>query len=186
MPFAVELFLDPTSASTVRRLWRDLAEADTAPAPPADAMIAAGARPHITLGACERLDVAACETYLAGFAATTPAPTVGFASLGVFPTEPMVVFLAPVVTADLLAIHDGFHRWFRELAGEPWGHYLPGRWVPHCTLALDLPLTAVPAVAERCLRAPLPSEARLLEVGLVEFEPFRSLRHCFAFRFAGA
>jgi 2'-5' RNA ligase len=175
MPFAVELFLDPTSDAAVRRLWQDLAEADMAPA-----IHVGGLQPHVTLAACDRLDVDACERFLADFAATTPAPTTRFASLGVFPTDPAVAFLAPVVTPDLLDLHDRILRRFRELADEPWAYYVSGQWVPHCTLALELPLATVPRAVELCRGVPLPLEGRLDGVSIVEFPP---IRHRRAFRF---
>jgi len=48
------------------------------------------------------------------------------------------LFLGVTVTADLLAFHAGMHA---ALAGQPvehWPYYLPGNWVPHCTLAEGL------------------------------------------------
>jgi len=185
MPFAVELFLDSASAAVVRRLWRDLAAADPAGAWRVDPVLAGGARPHVTLGVCDRLDVAACEDFLAGFAAGIPAPVVSLASLGVFATDLAVVFLAPVVTTELLALHDRFHLEFRELAGGPWAHYLPGQWVPHCTVALGVPRSAVGETVVRCLSVRLPIPGRLEEVGLVEFERFGPLHHRLSIRLAG-
>jgi len=47
------------------------------------------------------------------------------------------VFLGVPVTTELLAFHADIHA---ALAGQPvdhWPHYLPGTWVPHCTLAKD-------------------------------------------------
>jgi 2'-5' RNA ligase len=147
-------------------------------------MLAGGARPHVTLGVCERLNVVACERFLTGFAAAVPAPTVSLASLGLFATDPAVVFLAPVVTAELLALHDRFHQEFRDLAGGPWAYYLPGQWVPHCTVALEVPRSAVGDTVARCLSVRLPIAARLEEVGLVEFEPFGPLHYRFSIRLA--
>ena len=55
--------------------------------------------------------------------------------LGTFPGGEGALFLGVVATAELLAFHAEVHA---ALAGQPvihWPHYLPGSWVPHCTLA---------------------------------------------------
>jgi len=177
MPFAVEMFLVPASAGTVRQIWSELAATGVAPR-----MHQSGARPHITLGASDRLDVDACSRFLADFAAMNAAPAVRFSSIGIFATDPAVVFLAPVITSDLLALHRVFHHWFPDLAENPWGHYLPNQWVPHCTLAMECPLAAVPRVVEVCGAFHLPLDGHLDSVGIVEFRP---IRHRPAFRFVG-
>ena len=178
MPFAVEMMVDPTSAGTVWQIWRELAEAGIS-----SAIDAGGGRPHVTLAVCERLDRQGFAPVLARFAATTAAPRLSFANFGVFPTEPAVVFMAPVVTTDLLALHARLHRRFQEFAGEPWAYYLPGQWVPHCTLAEQLPGEAVPRAIELCRRVRLPLACRLEEIGIVEFRP---IKHHETFTFGGS
>jgi 2'-5' RNA ligase len=175
MPFAVEMFLDPTSAATVRQVWRKLAAAGVSAA-----MREGGGRPHVTLAVCERLDRVGFAPVLARFAATTVAPRLSFASFGVFPTEPAVVFMAPVVTTDLLSLHARLHRRFAEFASEQWTYYLPGQWVPHCTLAEQLPGAAVPRALDLFRQVRLPLACRLEEIGIVEFRPIEH-RETFAF-----
>ena len=176
MPFTVEMFLDPGSAALVRDVWQRLAAAGVPVA-----VQAAGARPHLTLAACERLRVESFEGFLQGFAATASAPAVSFASLGIFPTEPAVVFLAPVVTTDLIALHERLHRRLPEFADGLGDYYLPGRWVPHCTLGERVPGDSLPHTIDLCRCLSLPTNGRLEEVGLVEHRP---LYRRAAFRFA--
>ncbi|MGH2560509.1 MAG: 2'-5' RNA ligase family protein [Thermomicrobiales bacterium] len=178
MPFAIEMFLDAESAETVRGVWRDLAESGVAPW-----MHESGARPHVTLGVCERLDVDACAGFLADFAAVNRAPSVRFSSIGVFATDPAVVFLAPVVTADLLDLHARFQEQFITFAGDRWAYYLPEQWVPHCTLAMECPIAMVSRVVDLCRAISLPLDSRLEEVAIVEFRPVVLRR---TFRFAGS
>jgi 2'-5' RNA ligase len=166
MPFAVEMMLDDVSADVVRYTWRDLAALGIAPW-----SHESGARPHVTLGVCEKVDQSACARFLADFAAEHPAPAVRFSSIGVFASDPAVVFLAPVVTADLLGLHMRFHDRFRELATDPWAYYLPGQWVPHCTLAMECPVALIPKAVDICRAVSLPLDGRLEAVGIVEFRP---------------
>src|SRR5437899_1843103 len=59
------------------------------------------------------------------------------------------------------------------LGRERWPHDAPAAWVPHCTLAMDLgSVTAATALA-LAAELPLPLEARLDRVGIVEFRPVR-------------
>lgn len=177
MPFAIEMFLDPASAGTVRQIWSELAGIGVAPR-----MHQSGARPHVTLGASDRLDVDACSRFLADFAATNAAPAVRFSSIGIFAANPAVVFLAPVITSDLLALHRSFHHRFPDFADNPWVHYLPDQWVPHCTLAMECSPAVVPRAVKVCGTIHMPLDGHLDEVGVVEFRP---VGHRSTFRFAG-
>src|SRR5262247_1479199 len=107
MPYAIELALDPESATVGRRVWRELAGAGI------EYMEASGARPHVSLGIWESLDRDRAEAELTRFAAETSPVRVAFASVGLFPR--VAVFLAPTVTADLLELHAGFHQRFARL-----------------------------------------------------------------------
>jgi 2'-5' RNA ligase len=135
MPFAIELFFDTATDEAVRRVWSALAEQRIAPY-----LHESANRPHISLAVYEWLDVAGCARTLEAFAAQTPAFPVILASFGVFPTNPApVVFAAPVVTSHLLALHAGVCAVLASVAREPAAYYLPGRWVPHCSLAVHFP-----------------------------------------------
>lgn len=48
------------------------------------------------------------------------------------------LFLGVPVTADLLAFHADVRATLAGQAVEHWPYYLPGNWVPHCTLAEGL------------------------------------------------
>jgi len=167
MPYAAELTLDSESAAVVRRVWRELADAGI------EYMATSGVAPHVSLGIWESLDLARAEADLTRFAAETSPVRMSFASVGLFPG--VAVFLAPAVTTDLLELHAGFHRRFARLGAAPWTHYQPGAWVPHCTLATDLGPDRFGDALAIAARVPLPLEAVLVEVGIVEFRPVKQL-----------
>src|SRR5699024_702690 len=79
-----------------------------------------------------------------------------FASLGIFLLDPPVLFAAPVVTSDLLAQHGWLHGRLDGIALRPDPPYLPGSWVPHCTIAADLPTSALPGVVTLASQLPMP------------------------------
>ena len=167
MPYAVELALDDATAAVVRVLWRDLAAAGFR------FMHDSGANPHVSLAIWDDVDRPALETGLAAYAAATPALDVVFSRVDAF-TSTGVVFLAPDVNAGLLDAHAGCHQRLGAFGREAWPHYAPGVWVPHCTLAMDIPdgLDRALGVARKAV---LPLRGRLVRAELVAFRPVRCL-----------
>jgi 2'-5' RNA ligase len=169
----VELFLDEASEAAVRAIWRALAEAEIAGVP------AGGARPHLSVTIYEALAVGRFKPALEAFAAERAALDVTLGFWGAFPGAEGVVFLAPVMTRELLALQAEFHERLGEFGPAP-ARYRPGSWVPHCTLAAGFPADHVGAAAEVCHRVVRPISARVERIGLVEYRPRRE-RCAFAF-----
>jgi 2'-5' RNA ligase len=95
--------------------------------------------PHISLAVYDdedEVDEAAAGRLIEHLAGRHAPIEVTFASLGVFSTDENVLFLAPVVTPALLDLHAAYHAMAEELGATCRAHYLPGRWVPHCTLSM--------------------------------------------------
>lgn len=171
--FTVEMFFDPVSERKIRGLWDALARAGL----PSE-VNTPGNAPHLTLAIYDRLDKIAavdCLRHFAGKLATFP---LGLASVGSFPGESGAVFLAPVVTAGLLALHAGLHDCLAAVEHEgAWEHYLPGAWVPHCTVALRLPDPEAVAEAFALVRRQFsPYAIEVQSLGVMEYNPPQ--RHC--------
>ena len=130
MSYAVTLRLDAGAAAHVRRLLAVLAAEGIA-----EEELRLDYAPHVTLAVYPddgRIDV--LRRTVETLAGQWQAVTVEFALLGVFPGVDSVLWVGPVVTAELL-------RRQAELvavlpAAHP--HYRPGSWVPHVTLAQQL------------------------------------------------
>lgn len=165
MAYAVELLLDATAAEAVRGIWRRLADAGL-PAP----LLDLGIRPHVTLAVYEDLDPARLLDALGSFAAEEPPEPVSLASVGAFPGEERVVFLAPVVTRGLLALHAGFHERFADLRERASPLYLPGGWVPHVTLSLAPDDDTLGRVLRVAREEPLPILGGLDRLEVLAFE----------------
>jgi 2'-5' RNA ligase len=164
MPYAVELYLDPTADAAVRRLWADLAEAGAS-----TVMHEGPYRPHVSLVVMDAADLDALNAGLASIAAGMPPLTLIFSSIGIFPSTEGVVFLGVVVTGELLRAHGAVHELAARTAGSLWNYYTPGQWVPHCTVAYRLRPERIPDTVRLCLQLPLPLTAHVAAVGLVEF-----------------
>ena len=93
-------------------------------------------RPHIALAVFNDIeDVDRCSGLLAGYAESVGSFPVKFSSIGVF-NNSKIVFLAPVVTFDLLEMNRKINDIFCFCDNTGSEYYLPGSWVPHCAVAL--------------------------------------------------
>jgi hypothetical protein len=156
--YAVEMFFDERADEAVRGLWRRLASAGLSSL---ETYGHARHRPHVSLSVMDAVpDVAAIGE-------VQRLPPLLFPALGMFAGDGGVLFLAPVVTPPLLAVHE---RVWQSLQGQghaQWAQYGPGRWVPHCTLAMGLPPAGL-AAAAGLLAGFHPVEARVTELGVTD------------------
>ena len=171
MGYAVELFFDDKSEKAVRRIWDGLGENLGKPS-----LSELGARPHVSLAVYDdSLDTTGFPERFREFAKSMAPFEFNLSSVGTFPGDEGVVFLAPVVTRQLLDVHQRFHEVFSEHENAGMGYYLPGNWVPHCTVAIDLPAAEVREAVGYCREAFRPISGRFQEIGLVEFRPVKEL-----------
>lgn len=94
-----------------------------------------------------------------------------FAAVGTFPGKEGVVFLAPVVSSELLALHRTFHEQLLQLGQRSWEYYLPGRWIPHCTVGLGLAGSSLSEAIALCRSSTALGPFGIRELGLIEFRP---------------
>ncbi len=143
MIIAVELTFDLESTRRLTAVWAALAGIYGGPR-----ITELGARPHVSLtvfhdtapeGLCQELGELAQRFGPFGL---------HFGAAATFPTTEGVIYLAPDASARLQAVHAAFHT--RLAAHDSPGHpyYRPGAWVPHCTVATDVPQAQVTAVLE--------------------------------------
>lgn len=135
MAHAIEMFFDEQADAAVRRLWHRLAEADL---PSLETYSHARHRPHVSLTVASDLDVddTAVLADLAAVLDGEPLPRLHLPALATFAGSGGVLFLAAVATAPLLALHERVGQVLQAHRIDQWPHYLPGNWVPHCTLAM--------------------------------------------------
>lgn len=172
MKHAVYLTLDAVTAEIIEDIANRIADIHPSHRPEGSEI-----RPHITLGACDDLDIERCEAILSGLSEmiATPPLTCHFGSLGTFGTDPAVLFVAPVVTAGLLELHAWFHEQFAPIASQQSAFYLPGRWVPHCTLAERLPIALLSEAMHIASTIRLPLLATVAAIEIVDIPSARIL-----------
>ncbi len=137
--YALEVFLDPTGEELCTSVLDALEKVGL------PTIRTQGHRPHLSLTvgrSLQRLDPR-------GLAVPNLPLTLTLSAVGTFPGSEGVVYWAPTVTRELVDLHA---KWFENLKrhstrfdAEPGrevehrNYYLPGIWVPHISLALNVP-----------------------------------------------
>ncbi len=178
--YAVHIYFDSVHANLITQIWRALKEADLS-----HEMFDGAYLPHFSLQIGTVGDITELEAALADYAQQTAPFVINFSHLGVFPTDPGVVYLGLTVTPDLLAFHRAFHQQFAPYFTSQWDHYLPGQWVPHCTVGFKLTPEIVPdvvAMVQKHAQPVINQPIRAEKIGVVEVP---NSIECFTFDLQG-
>jgi 2'-5' RNA ligase len=170
MGAAVEMYLDAEADGRVRSLWRTLAAAGAG-----SHVENIGSAPHVSLAAFDEVDRSRAVSALSRFAESCHPLEVSFRRVETFETPERVIFLALAPDEELTAIHAELHGFLRALRLASLPLYLPGRWVPHCTLARHVPADAFEAAVTAARRTFREFDANLSEIGLVQHAPLQTL-----------
>ncbi len=100
--------------------------------------------PHITLTSYENIDLQVVVERLPQFISTFDPFRIQFSSYGYFPSEESVLFLNPKANAKLLDLHEKVFELFEDFQVG----VSSKTWVPHCTLATDIPIEKIGKVIE--------------------------------------
>jgi len=134
-------------------------------------------KPHISLGVLPKNNSEKVIKLTEEFSRSINSFQFELNAVGVFPTPENVFFLIPIPNRKLLSIHARFQRLLKKEGLPVSDYYLPGKWVPHCTLEFNLP-------DEDLSRAILLSKAQfkpitgtIKQIGVVAFRPIEYLAH---------
>jgi 2'-5' RNA ligase len=94
--------------------------------------------PHVSLASFEKFDFDRLFLVLKKIASRFSPVPFDFSSVASFSGKEGVLYLAPMVTPPLLQIHSQLQRALRGIVQDSNSYYLPGQWVPHCTIAFHL------------------------------------------------
>ena len=170
MPFALVMYFDHLSEEPIWKVRKDISDSGIT-----SSLDNSGIRPHLTLNVFNEVDCLPCEEELAAFARKTRLMSLQVSYIGFFTNPDPVVFIAPTPTKELMIFHQNILSILPGNTRPASSMYLPGTWVPHCTLALDFEKEYIPDVVRLCLDLPLPFTMRATQVGVVEFQPIKDL-----------
>ncbi|MFX0074445.1 MAG: 2'-5' RNA ligase family protein [Candidatus Hermodarchaeota archaeon] len=132
MPVAIILGFDAESTKVLNRVHRKLKESKFNSY--YELVI-----PHITLKSYDYIDLQVAKERLQQFCDDIDSFRIQFSSFAYFPSEEGVVFLNPKTTVELLEIQQRISELFEDFqAGNS-----PSEWIPHSTLATDVPLNKI-------------------------------------------
>ena len=138
MRYSIELRCDQDSTTRITALGHSLIEQGIS-----SILLNKGAPPHMSVAVLEEQPPPSLRDMLAAFAKRSASIATRLSAVGTFPGEAGVVFLAPVVTGQLLTFHQRLHEQLADFNIPLLDLYCPGLWVPHCTIATDLPVENV-------------------------------------------
>jgi hypothetical protein len=121
----LEFLFDDEADAAVRGLWRGLSEAGITPP---------RHRPRVTFAAARTIP-AATRAALKEDLRLLSIPALWLSTLAAFDGA---LVLTAVVDTELLAVHSAVHDVLAQKVRDPVAYYLPGSWIPHCTLAEGL------------------------------------------------
>jgi 2'-5' RNA ligase len=170
MGYAVELYFD---SQTEKSIW-DLRHALIAEGI-SSTISGLGDRPHVSLAVFAEADPDRLISTSKELADMTEAFDFQLSAIGTFPTEQNVLFLSPVLTSKLLGLHRDFHDRLAEGQLTPSAYYIPGNWIPHCSVEMEIPDEQFSKALELCRKDFKPLHGRFEEIGIVEFRPIKQL-----------
>lgn len=162
MTQSVELLLDPAGDTLVRGQWSALADAGLPTEQRAPAKASPSHRPHVTLYAGDAIPPSA-EGELPGLLAGLPLPVL-LGALTLFgPHREGYVLVHPVVATS--ALLDLQAEVAQRCGADRDGHFGPGRWTPHVTVARRLAASQVGAALDVLAGVPAAGRPVRLAVG---------------------
>ena len=164
MALVVALFFDQETHSRLLKLSQELGA-------PGSATDTGAYAPHLTLAQFSSASASTMAAKVGEFSAIQKPFQIRMEYAGSFPTNEGVVFAAPLVTRELLGIHERFHELFHEYRSGVSQYYLPGKWVPHVTMAAGVPRDRLGAVSAFLASRFQPFFAGVDRVGLISYPP---------------
>ncbi|MEV4311063.1 2'-5' RNA ligase family protein [Actinocrispum sp. NPDC049592] len=134
MAQGVVVFFDERADRAVRALWRRL---EAAGVPPVIKRPEGNWPPHVTFALTKSIP-RRTRDLLKDELRTLTIPNLWLSTLGTFPTTENVLMLGAVVDNELLAVHSAIHDVLAGAVQAPSAYYLPGAWIPHCTLTQSI------------------------------------------------
>lgn len=101
-----------------------------------EGIVGHGMRPHVTLGTHLEVDIESFKTSFQDYFQGIAAVPLFFPSLAIF-LNSGTLYAAPTKDNVLTNFHQRYHEQFKKDVNQE-SLYIPSKWVPHCTLVMDL------------------------------------------------
>ncbi|MDD2578966.1 MAG: 2'-5' RNA ligase family protein [Eubacteriales bacterium] len=173
MDYAILVYFDAAAEATLNRWISRLVDGGVSPA-----YQKTGMRPHLTIAEVDTSDYEAIKACVEDLSEHLPDLSVKLASVGFFPNDEGVLFLAPIVDEPLLEFHRTVNTALEPLSDAFSPLYLENNWVPHCTLALGMKADEF-SIAYQTLQAVFePVEVKISGISIVKCCPYQETLVC--------
>ncbi|MCB2178882.1 2'-5' RNA ligase family protein [bacterium] len=160
--YAVVAMFDELNTARVKGMWSQLAVECGLKA------INATPFPHFSFHIAQSYDLEALDVQLRQIAAQTPPFSVRTTGLSVFTGPEPVVYVSLVASQPLLILHQRLWEQTSSLGERVSGHYRPGYWVPHITLAnRDVTPEGVACIMRQYSAHPFTWEIHVSQLGVL-------------------
>ncbi|KAJ1384251.1 Cyclic phosphodiesterase [Sesbania bispinosa] len=168
--YAIELYMDPALENQVLKAWNVLARRQIS-----TQLIEMESRPHITLFSTQFLEPSKLESLLKTLASKHDPFPLSFSSIGAFPNDNNVLFLSPTPSLSLLQFQSQLCDAIRKEGIDVGDDYSLGSWIPHCSVAHQVPKARMAEAFSLLRDLKLPVTGYAVDVALVQFSPVREL-----------
>lgn len=155
--------LDEKTECLIKDIWKELKELSIS----SYAFEVEDRVPHITIASYQDLNI---EKFISDFETYFDEKKMidfSFNTIGSF-LNSGTLFFSPVVTNELFDFHMDFHRNFVDFNSDEDSLYLPGKWIPHCTIANRLSREKLKEAFDYCSQRSDSIKGRLSEVALID------------------
>ena len=160
--YAIVAHFDLETESTIKEVWSDLS--DHSISKYAEEITVR--RPHITLASYKNLDLDKFIPVFDDYYQSQTRIPLTFNVLGTF-FNSSTLFLTPTPSLKLLNFHSQHHQYFEIFNDNPNSLYLPGRWIPHCTVANRLSNMKLEEAFTLCSQSLHTIHAQIEEVAII-------------------
>lgn len=163
--YAIVGYLDYETDEYIKNLWKVLSEKDIT----RYGVEAKGKRPHITLADYENIDKAEFIKLFNNYYKDKIKVDINLNVLGTF-INTGTLFLSPTLSDKLFNFHKNHHNYFKEFDLNDRSLYLPGNWIPHCTIASRLSEENMIRAFRYCKSTIKKVIGKLEEIAFIEIE----------------
>ncbi len=159
--YAIEMFMNYELEHDIRKIWGGLSDN----AITSNMIDIKHIRPHITLSVYNEIPIIEFKEQFNIFTKDISKFDLSFDILGTFPVSG-TIFISPTVTSKLLEIHKKTHIFFENYKESTNEYYLPNKWNPHCTLAIQLNSEKMIETFEYCIKNFKPLKGKIEEIAI--------------------
>ncbi len=171
MSLGVVFYFDDESNKIIREIWQRLCDKGIC-----SEMLDTKSIPHISIASFDSNRITEIIDRAEQFSRTIRSFKLNLTSIGCFPGENGIVYLAPKVTSEFLDVHNSFYEYYKDEVFYPNQLYMPDKIVPHCTMTINVDrkraLMAVDMLMDECL----PFEVTITAIGFAEYYPIKYLQ----------